>query len=113
MHAIGCCVKAQTTWLSVPLSDAHCLYSLWYCSVHASVVCFILGVFVTREHVRHNKSGITHRGKTRLYALSMVEDCLQSCDVFNVLWLASLYLNELMIRHDLAAKTGVGVAVRQ
>jgi hypothetical protein len=25
-----------------------------------------LGVFVTREHVRHNKSGITHRGKTRI-----------------------------------------------
>jgi hypothetical protein len=24
------------------------------------------GVFVTREHVRHNKSGITHRGKTRI-----------------------------------------------
>jgi hypothetical protein len=27
---------------------------------------FFLGVFVTREHVRHNKSGITHRGKTRI-----------------------------------------------
>jgi hypothetical protein len=26
----------------------------------------LLGVFVTREHVRHNKSGITHRGKTRI-----------------------------------------------
>ena len=25
---------------------------------------FILGVFVTREHVRHNKSGIAHRGRT-------------------------------------------------
>jgi hypothetical protein len=24
----------------------------------------ILGVFVTREHVRHNKSGIAHRGRT-------------------------------------------------
>jgi hypothetical protein len=24
------------------------------------------GVFVTREHVRHNKSGIAHRGKTRI-----------------------------------------------
>jgi hypothetical protein len=23
-----------------------------------------LGVFVTREHVRHNKSGIAHRGRT-------------------------------------------------
>jgi hypothetical protein len=22
------------------------------------------GVFVTREHVRHNKSGIAHRGRT-------------------------------------------------
>jgi hypothetical protein len=26
----------------------------------------LLGVFVTREHVRHNKSGITHRGKSRI-----------------------------------------------
>jgi hypothetical protein len=24
---------------------------------------FFLGVFVTCEHVHHNKSGITHRGK--------------------------------------------------
>jgi hypothetical protein len=24
------------------------------------------GVFVTREHVRHNKSGIAHRGRTRI-----------------------------------------------
>jgi hypothetical protein len=29
-------------------------------------ILLILGVFVTREHVRHNKSGITHRGKTRI-----------------------------------------------
>jgi hypothetical protein len=29
-------------------------------------ILFFLGVFVTREHVRHNKSGITHRGKTRI-----------------------------------------------
>jgi hypothetical protein len=27
---------------------------------------FFLGVFVTREHVRHNKSGIAHRGRTRI-----------------------------------------------
>jgi hypothetical protein len=26
-----------------------------------------MGVFVTREHVRHNKSGIAHRGRTRMY----------------------------------------------
>jgi hypothetical protein len=25
-----------------------------------------LGVFVTREHVRHNNSGIAHRGRTRI-----------------------------------------------
>jgi hypothetical protein len=25
-----------------------------------------MGVFVTREHVRHNKSGIAHRGRTRI-----------------------------------------------
>jgi hypothetical protein len=24
----------------------------------------LLGVFVTREHVRHSKSGIAHRGRT-------------------------------------------------
>jgi hypothetical protein len=28
---------------------------------------YVLGVFVTREHVRHNKSGIAHRGRTRIY----------------------------------------------
>jgi hypothetical protein len=26
----------------------------------------VLGVFVTREHVRHNKSGIAHQGRTRI-----------------------------------------------
>jgi hypothetical protein len=25
-----------------------------------------MAVFVTREHVRHNKSGIAHRGRTRI-----------------------------------------------
>jgi hypothetical protein len=30
----------------------------------ADIVCDDLGVFVTREHVRHNKSGIAHRGRT-------------------------------------------------
>jgi hypothetical protein len=25
-----------------------------------------MGEFVTREHVRHNKSGIAHRGRTRI-----------------------------------------------
>jgi hypothetical protein len=30
----------------------------------ASLLCSYLGVFVTREHVRHNKSGIAHRGRT-------------------------------------------------
>jgi hypothetical protein len=29
------------------------------CALHQ-----FLGVFVTREHVRHNKSGIAHRGRT-------------------------------------------------
>jgi hypothetical protein len=29
-----------------------------------SISSHILGVFVTREHVRHNKSGIAHRGRT-------------------------------------------------
>jgi hypothetical protein len=27
---------------------------------------YYMGVFVTREHVRHNKSGIAHRGRTRI-----------------------------------------------
>jgi hypothetical protein len=26
----------------------------------------LLGVFVTREHVRHNKSGITHRDRAKI-----------------------------------------------
>jgi hypothetical protein len=52
----------------------------WYCMLpisclHASsthqnythmAAVELMGVFVTREHVRHNKSGITHRGKTRI-----------------------------------------------
>jgi hypothetical protein len=29
-----------------------------------------MGVFVTREHVRHNKSGITHRDRARINHLS-------------------------------------------
>jgi hypothetical protein len=29
-------------------------------------ISFLGGVFVTREHVRHNKSGIAHRGRTRI-----------------------------------------------
>jgi hypothetical protein len=32
-----------------------------YCVSHIS------GVFVTREHVRHNKSNITHRGRARIH----------------------------------------------
>jgi hypothetical protein len=35
----------------------------WHSDWFAAVWC-ILGVFVTREHVRHNKSGIAHRGRT-------------------------------------------------
>jgi hypothetical protein len=38
------------------------LYS--HMAVHLCDVYFFLGVFVTREHVRHNKSGIAHRGRT-------------------------------------------------
>jgi hypothetical protein len=29
-----------------------------------------MGVFVTREHVRHNKSGITHRDRAKINHLS-------------------------------------------
>jgi hypothetical protein len=29
-----------------------------------AIAAFYWGVFVTREHVRHNKSGIAHRGRT-------------------------------------------------
>jgi hypothetical protein len=28
--------------------------------------CWFWGVFVTREHVRHNKSGITHRDRAKI-----------------------------------------------
>jgi hypothetical protein len=31
--------------------------------------CLVMGVFVTREHVRHNKSGIAHRSRTRINRL--------------------------------------------
>jgi hypothetical protein len=35
------------------------------CIAELLAVC-LLGVFVTREHVGHNKSGIAHWGKTRI-----------------------------------------------
>jgi hypothetical protein len=36
--------------------------------LHADVIvaCGHLGVFAIREHVCHNKSGIAHRGRTRI-----------------------------------------------
>jgi hypothetical protein len=40
------------------MATLHAAGSYW-------LICY-WGVFVTREHVRHNKSGITHRGKTRI-----------------------------------------------
>jgi hypothetical protein len=47
----------QQSWWNVGLCEA--------CRACAELP-LIWGVFVTREHVRHNKSGITHRGKTRI-----------------------------------------------
>jgi hypothetical protein len=35
-------------------------------SLSAAIAIPFLGVFVTREHVRHNKSGIAHLGRTRI-----------------------------------------------
>jgi hypothetical protein len=40
--------------------------SLPYKHSSSTLLPTLMGVFVTREHVRHNKSGITHRGKTRI-----------------------------------------------
>jgi hypothetical protein len=34
-----------------------------------------LGVFVTREHVRHNKSGIAHRGRTGILVVAADHLC--------------------------------------
>jgi hypothetical protein len=34
------------------------------CAFTACALGLVMGVFVTREHVRHNKSGIAHRGRT-------------------------------------------------
>jgi hypothetical protein len=36
------------------------------CQASANSSLGPMGVFVTREHVRHNKSGIAHRGRTRI-----------------------------------------------
>jgi hypothetical protein len=33
-------------------------------TMDAEMAMPLMGVFVTREHVRHNKSGIAHRGRT-------------------------------------------------
>jgi hypothetical protein len=42
------------------------------------------GVFVTREHVRHNKSGIAHQGRTGINHLrelpAKLNQILQECD---------------------------------
>jgi hypothetical protein len=43
----------------------------WGCSaVSRGTLELFMGVFVTREHVRHNKSGIAHRGRTRINHLA-------------------------------------------
>jgi hypothetical protein len=39
------------------------VYLLHFCSSTKGAAA-LMGVFVTREHVRHNKSGIAHRGRT-------------------------------------------------
>jgi hypothetical protein len=38
--------------------------NLTLCCIDHSSCNTVMGVFVTREHVRHNKSGIAHRGRT-------------------------------------------------
>jgi hypothetical protein len=48
------CSRAGVTFADFTSKMHTCLLHEW----------FILGVFVTREHVRHNKSGIAHRGRT-------------------------------------------------
>jgi hypothetical protein len=44
----------------------HCEAQCATADVSHGCVLLFLGVFVTREHVRHNKSGIAHRGRTRI-----------------------------------------------
>jgi hypothetical protein len=70
------CVATATTWPTcVTRNDSGtgpswsiypCCRWVRLCVVmwHVAVCLFFLGVFVTREHVRHNKSGIAHRGRT-------------------------------------------------
>jgi hypothetical protein len=42
------------------------LFAVAMPEVNFTVAIFFGGVFVTREHVRHNKSGIAHRGRARI-----------------------------------------------
>jgi hypothetical protein len=59
---------ASEPWLRLRLNRSLCSVSsllITFTWGHMCRVC-VMGVFVTREHVRHNKSGITHRGKTRI-----------------------------------------------
>jgi hypothetical protein len=67
---------ASVTTQTHPLQDRHHKLCGKLCQQHCTgsqhlplrrcTMSQHMGVFVTREHVRHNKSGITHRGKTRI-----------------------------------------------
>jgi hypothetical protein len=58
-------LNALTCWLLAPAATSGLfLWTLGNTGLDSKGE--FLGVFVTREHVRHNKSGITHRGKTRI-----------------------------------------------
>jgi hypothetical protein len=51
------------------LNTCVCLRCWWQAgTAGTTLTCYFvfLGEFVTREHVRHNKSGIAHRGRTRI-----------------------------------------------
>jgi hypothetical protein len=57
-HDLGTAVK-RFAWRRHARGGCGCLVMAFGVSTRVN-----MGVFVTREHVRHNKSGIAHRGRT-------------------------------------------------
>jgi hypothetical protein len=70
----GCVLFGERMAVDQQQRHLGCIQNSMHCSMqsveHKFACCryfgSVLGVFVTREHVRHNKSGIAHRGRTRI-----------------------------------------------
>jgi hypothetical protein len=56
--SVKVCQDCSHVFLCIPTHSS--------CLVSCLGMCILLGEFVTREHVCHNKSSIAHRGRTRI-----------------------------------------------